>query len=151
MSKIPSTLTDKRAELFQERLQLSSRIAELDKHIEALDYAMQIVDPNWVPSERVKRKYRQSKLPHGAVPQNCLAILRQQGALWTADLAKAVAMRCKASLTDKRAETAFASTVVATLRRLEGKGVVEIVERDATAKNLKWKLSTNPNGRLSVH
>jgi hypothetical protein len=35
MSKIPSTLTDKRAELFQEREQLVQRTAELDKHIEA--------------------------------------------------------------------------------------------------------------------
>jgi hypothetical protein len=71
--------------------------------------------------------------------------------MWAPELAKAIATRCKATFDDRRAEASFATNVTATLRRLAGKGVVDVVERDATGKHLKWKLRVGTNGRLSVH
>jgi hypothetical protein len=150
MSRTPTILTDKRAELAYERTQLVSRISDLDKHIEALDYALQVVDPNWVPSNKIKRPMRKPRLPRGALSQNCLSLLRRHGALWTTELTKMIGEQFKLKFDDRKAELSFASSVAVALRRYEGQGVVEITERDEHTRGLKWRLRTGEDGRLSI-
>lgn len=133
-----------------ERAQLARRMAQLDDEIEALDYALRVLDPDWQPPRRISKPVRQTLLPRGAVAQGCLQYLRQHEALWTADVARLLAERFRLTFDDKRAEQDFASSVAMALRRYERQGLLEVVDRDSRTAALKWRLRTGSDGRLAL-
>ena len=101
-TRTPTALKEKRAEMAYERAQLAKRMAQLDVEVDALDYALRVIDPEWVPPRRISKPGRQTLLPRGAVAQLCLQCLRQHAALWTPELAKLIATRFKLVFEDKR-------------------------------------------------
>jgi hypothetical protein len=149
-TRTPTALKEKRAEMAYERAQLAKRMAELDAEVDALDYALRVIDPEWVPPRRISKPGRQTLLPRGAVAQSCLQYLRQHAALWTPELAKLIATRFKLVFEGKQAEQDFASSVAMALRRYERQGLLEVVETDPRTTALKWRLRTGPDGRLAL-
>lgn len=149
-NRTPRALKDRRAEMAFERAQLARRMAALDDEIDALDYALRVLDPDWQPPRRISKPVRQTLLPRGAVAQACLQYLRQSDALWTAEVARLIAQRFRLVFEDKRAEQDFASSVAMALRRYERKGLLEIVDKDARTTALKWRLRAGTDGRVEL-
>lgn len=114
-TRTPGELKGKRAEMAYEHVQLAQRRAQLDVEVDALDYALRVLDPDWESPRRISKPKRQTLLPCGAVAQSCLQYLRQHETLWTPELAKLIAGRYRLSFQDKRAEQDFASGVATSL------------------------------------
>ena len=150
LTRTPRALTDKRAELAYERAELARRSAQLDAEIDALDYALRVVEPSWQPPRHIRKPAKQTRLPRGAVAQGCLQYLRQHTELWTPDLAKLIAERYRLTFADKRAEQDFASSVAMALRRYERQGLLEVIDKDPHTLALKWRLRVGADGRLAL-
>ena len=148
--RTPRPLKGRRAELAYERVQLLKRLAQVDKEMAALDYALRILDADWTPPARVTKPGQPTLLPRGAVAEACLQFLRQHVELWTPDLAKLIAERYKLTFKDKRADQDFASSVAMALRRYERRGLLEVIDKDPRTLALKWRLRMGPDGRLSL-
>lgn len=149
-TRTPRALKEKRAEMAYERAQLARRTAQLDNEIDALDYALRVLDPGWQPPRRISKPVRQTLLPRGAVAQGCLQYLRQHEALWTADVTRLIAERFRLTFKDKRAQQDFASSVAMALRRYERQGLLEVIDKDTSTAALKWRLRTDADGRIAL-
>lgn len=149
-TKMSRVLRAKRAELAFELVELGRRIAEVGAEVDALDYSLRVVDPDWQPPSRVSKPCAQTRLPRGAVAQGCLQYLRSHGELWAPALAKLLSDRYRLVFDDRRAEQDFASSVAVALRRYERKGIVEVVEKNEQTNALRWRLRIAPDGRLAL-
>jgi len=149
-TRIPTSLTRKRNELARERQNLKVRLAAVEAELQALDYALRVVSPEWVPPKRIPRHLRKTLLPRGTVAQACLQLLRQREELTTPELAQLIARQHRLTFAGKKAEEDFASGVAMALRRYQRQGIVEVTGENKTTRALRWRLNTGADGRLSI-
>ena len=62
VARTPRALKEKRAEMAYVRAQLARRTAQLDTEVEALDYALRVLNPGWQPPRRISKPVRQTLL-----------------------------------------------------------------------------------------
>ena len=148
--RLPRSLTRKRDELARERQGLRARLTEVDAELQALDYALRVVSPGWVPPKRIPRQLRKTLLPRGTVAHACLQFLRQRGELTTPELAQLIARQHRLTFASKEAEEDFASGVAMALRRYQRQGIVDVTDKNKTTQALRWRLKTDADGRLAV-
>ena len=148
--RLPRSLTRKRDELARERQGLRSRLTEVDAELQALDYALQVVSPTWVPPKRIPRQLRKTLLPRGTVAQACLQFLRQREELTTPELAQLIARQHRLTFASKAAEEDFASGAGMALRRYQRQGILDVTDKNKTTQALRWRLNTGADGRLTV-
>lgn len=139
-SRAPRTLTKKRNALAYEREQLKSRIVEIGQEIAALDYTLQLLEPNWSPPKKASRPGCSPRLPRGIVQRTVLQLLRVQPGIDTTALAELTAKRCNLRLPTKEERQSFASTVAMTLRRYERRGLLEITGKDSRTGVIHWRI-----------
>lgn len=149
MSRLPRSLLDRRMELARNQAALLKQISELEEALKAIDYSLRAIDPEWVPP-KLTRPVSKTRLPRGAVSSGCLALLRRNPVLWTSELASMLAEQHALTFVDRRAELDFASAVAMALRRYEGRGFVEIVEKEQRTKELRWRLGARFTRRLEL-
>lgn len=133
-------LQSRHMELSIERADLLTRLAETDRKLTALEQSIVLVDPAWEPPQKLRKPAKGTRLPRGAVAQSCLALLRQNGPMWTHELAPLIAARYKVQFDSRRAELDFASAVAMALRRYERRGLVDVLQRDEKTAALRWAL-----------
>ena len=148
--RLPKALVDEYDRLLLERTQLLTRLGDIDKALDAVSYSVRLLDPDWVPPVKPRRRLSASRLPRGAVAHDCLMLLRQTESLWTPELVERIAKRHRLRFADRQAELDFASSVAMALRRYERKGVLHIVERQARTGALRWAMCRDTEGRMSV-
>ena len=137
---IPRQLTDKYDDLVRERLTVTARLDEIGRELSALEYSLELLDPEWEPPVKIPRLQKNHRLPSGTVSKDCLILLQQRGALWTREVVDLVAARRKLKFTDRHDQGRFASSVAMALRRYQRRGFLEIVERDERTNTLKWRI-----------
>jgi hypothetical protein len=139
--RIPLSLTKKRVVLQYEKQELQKRLARLTTEIEAIDYAIKIVAPGWIsPAAPAKRPPAKSRLPHGAVAETCLELLRDRHEASTRQITELTTKRYGLVHKTKAEMQDFASAIAMALRRFERKGVVEVTGRDRRTGQLRWRL-----------
>jgi hypothetical protein len=144
--RIPLSLTKKRVALQYEKQELEKRLAQLTAEIAALDYAIKIVAPAWIaPVAPAKRPPAKSPLPHGAIAESCLELLRDRHEAGTSEITELIVKRYGLVLKGKTEQQDLASAVAMALRRFERKGVVEVTGRDRRTGQLRWRLSAGLN------
>jgi len=139
-TRLPRPLTEKYHDLMRERVQVVTRVEELDRELAALDYAIRVLDPEWEPPARTQKKQRPSRLRVGVLSRDCVAALKQQGELWSYEVVALVAKRRHIRFVDRKEELDFASAVATALRRDEHQGFLETIERDPRTQALKWRV-----------
>ena len=144
-SRAPRTLTKKRNALAYEREQLKSRIVEIGQEIVALDYTLQLLEPNWSPPKKISRPGCSPRLPRGIVQRTVLQLLRAKPGIDTTALAELTAKRCNLRLPTKEERQSFASTVAMTLRRYERRGLLEITGKDSRTGVIHWQIRPDNN------
>lgn len=140
--RAPRQLTDKYEELLRERAAAVSRIEELDRELDYLDYSLRLLAPDWSPPEKPAKKLKVSRLPRGVLSRDCLHFLKSDGELWTPELVTRLAQRHRLSFAKREEEQDFASAVAMALRRYERQGALEVVGKDAKTQALRWRLRT---------
>ena len=73
--RLPVSLTRKRNELAHERQALKARLVAVETELQALDYALKIVSPDWKPPKRTPQPLRKTLLPRGTVDAGARAAL----------------------------------------------------------------------------
>jgi hypothetical protein len=144
--RLPRQLTDKYDSLLRERLEAATRMEVLDRELESLGYAMRVLDPEWSPPAKARKKQAASRLPHGSVSRDCLALLRQHGQLWTPELVNLLIQRKRLRFTTRQSELDFASAAAMALRRYECKGLLEVTEQDPQTQALRWRICEDLGG-----
>lgn len=148
--RIPLSLTKKRVALQYEKQELQKRLAQLIAEIEAIDYAIKIVAPGWVPpAAPAKRPPTKSRLPHGAVAETCLELLRDRHEASTGQITESITKRFGLELKTKTEQQDLASAIAMALRRFERKGVVEVTGRDRRTGQLRWRWCAASNSVAS--
>ena len=144
---IPRPLTDRYDDLLREQLATSTRLDEIRRELGALEYSLQILDPEWEPPAKPPRTQKPHRLPTGTVSKDCLVMLQQHGELWTRELVNLLIVRRKLKFTDRHDAGRFASAVAIALRRYERRGFLEIVDRDERTNTLKWRICASHSHR----
>ncbi len=147
-TRTPRKLKQRRAELAFERHALTSRLTEVERELQSLDYALRVLDPEWAPPKKVAAPMKRGPLPRGAVAAGCLRFLRQREVLWTPDLAQLIRDSNRLAFATRKQADDFASSVAMALRRYERVGVVEAVEQDPKTRAIRWRLRKDGEGRL---
>jgi hypothetical protein len=146
-SRIPHQLTDKYNELLSERTTCLARIEQLDRELVSLDYSLRLLDQEWAPDARPAKNLKPSRLPYGVLSRDCLHFLKRDGDLWTPELVARLAQRHHVTFTGRKDEEDFASAVAMALRRYERQGLLEVVQKDAKTRALRWRLCMNDEPR----
>lgn len=149
-TRLPRPLTRRRTELEAEREALVERLPVIDEELRALDYALRVMSPAYIPSKKTLQRRKASRLVRGAVSEGCLQYLRRDREATSPAIAAEIARVNRVSFRSKAEEQDFASTVTMSLRRLEKSGVVESRGRDEISRALRWRLKLDPAGRLDV-
>jgi hypothetical protein len=136
----PRQLTDKYEALLGERAAALTRIEELDRELDYLDYSLRLLAPDWSPAAKAPKRLKTSRLPRGVLSRDCLYFLRTEGELWTRELVARVAERHHLKFVNREDEEDFASAVAMALRRYERQGALEVAGQDAKTKALRWRL-----------
>lgn len=150
VARLPRVLVQHRSALAAERARLLARVAELDVEIAAVDEAIFVIKPDWQPPKKVATVPKAPRLPRGAVSQAALMLLRQRLLATTAEIAEEVARRHGVRLATTREKQDFASAVAMALRRFERRGLVSVVDQDATTGCLTWRINLDEEGRLTI-
>lgn len=137
--RAPRQLTEKYEELLRERAAALSRIEELDRELDYLDYSLRLLAPDWSPLARPAKKLKASRLPRGVLSRDCLHFLKSEGELWTPELVIRLAQRHRLSFANEE-EQDFASAVAMALRRFERQGAVEVAGKAAKFQALRWRV-----------
>jgi len=140
VSRVPHQLTDKYEALLRERTAALSRIEELDRELDYLDYSLRLLAPDWSPSAKPAKKLKASRLPRGVLSRDCLHFLKADGELWTPELVSRLAQRHHLTFANREEEQNFASAVAMALRRYERQGALQIAGKDAKTQALRWRL-----------
>jgi hypothetical protein len=146
-SRVPRQLTDKYEALLGERSAALARIEELDRELDYLDYSLRLLAPDWSPAAKAPKKPKASRLPRGVVARDCLHFLKTEGELWTRELVSRLTQRHHLKFATREDEEDFASAVAMALRRYERQGAVEITQKDAKTRALRWRLHENVSCR----
>lgn len=139
-SRVPRQLTDKFESLVAERVAALARIEALDRELEYLDYSLRLLAPDWEPATKAPKKLKPSRLPRGVLARDCLHFLKTDGELWTRELVARLTDRHRLTFTSREDEEDFASAVAMAMRRYERQGALQVVERDAKTRALRWRL-----------
>lgn len=139
-SRVPRQLTDKYESLLGERSAALARIQELDRELDYLDYSLRLLAPDWARAGKAPKKLKASRLPRGVVARDCLHFLKTEGELWTGELVVRLAQRHQLKFSSREDEEDFASAVAMALRRYERQGAVEMTEKNAKTRALRWRL-----------
>jgi hypothetical protein len=138
---VPPSLIKKRRLLQLERQDLEKRLSEIAAEIGAVDYAMKVIDPDYVaPSSPAKRPSAASRLPVGTISQSCLEYLRDRDEAYTGEITASIKKAYGVVLTTLKERQAFAAPVATALRRYQRKGIVEVVGRNKRTGEFKWRL-----------
>jgi hypothetical protein len=149
-TRIPASLTRKHADLALERRELDIRSRDVDSELKAIEYSIRVIDPNWQPALRLRRRRTKSRFPRGTVGKSCLQILSQGQAIDSTELASLVAAHCGVKFASKGDRLTFASAVTLAVRRYQRRGLVEELGRRAINEPILWQIR-RVNGRLSAH
>jgi hypothetical protein len=139
-SRVPHQLTDKYEALLNERTAALTRIEELDRELDYLDYSLRLLAPDWAPAAKHAKRPKASRLPRGVLSRDCLHFLKTDGELWTPELVSRLAERHHLKFASRGEEQDFASAVAMALRRYERQGALEIAGKDAKTQALRWRL-----------
>jgi hypothetical protein len=139
-SRVPHQLTEKYEALFIERTAALSRIEELDRELDYLDYSLRLIAPDWAPAEKRAKKLKASRLPRGVLSRDCLHFLKADGELWTPELVYRLAQRHHLKFANREEEQDFASAVAMALRRYERQGALQVAGKDSKTQALRWRL-----------
>jgi hypothetical protein len=139
-SRVPHQLTEKYEALLGERSAALARIEEIDQELDYLDYSLRLLAPDWAPRGKAPKKLKPSRLPRGVVARDCLHFLKSDGELWTGELVARLVQRHHLNFASREDEEDFASAVAMALRRYERQGALDITERNAKTRALRWRL-----------
>lgn len=138
-TRVPRELTKKYTALSCERDELRVRLSQIDEEIRALDYAIAVLDPQWKPLAKARRR-SPNRWPTGKLTATCLRLLRQQPGLSSAELARRASPHCGVVLETRRQRHDLASAITTAMRRHERKGLVEVAGTDETTGVLLWRI-----------
>jgi len=138
---VPPSLLKKRKLLQLERQDLEKRLSEITVEIGAVDYAMKVIDPDYVaPTAPAKRPSATSRLPVGTISQSCLEYLRDRYEAYTGEITESIKKAYGVELKTHKERHAFGAPVATALRRYQRKGIVELVGRNKRTREFKWRL-----------
>jgi hypothetical protein len=148
---VPPSLIKKRRFLQVERQDLEKRLSELTVEIRAVDYALKVIDPDYVaPDSPAKRPSATSRLPVGTISQSCLEYLRDCNEAYTGEITESIKKSYNIELRTLKEKQAFAAPVATALRRYQHKGIVEVVARNKRTGEFKWRLGTDAEGVMQI-
>jgi hypothetical protein len=71
-ARIPRALKKKRTELTGKRHNLIKEIQKIDREIRAIDHAIKLIAPSWIPSPGTSRSFRARTFRKGTITKACL-------------------------------------------------------------------------------
>ena len=148
-TRIPRALKKKRTELTGQRHNLIKEIQKIDREIRAIDHAIKLIAPGWIPSPGTSRSFRARAFRKGTITKACLEIIvHMKGEYETRDLARRAAKLCKAKFESKTAEESFYSAVAVAARRLEKIGALEECGQTKGTRAIMWRTRLDSRGWL---
>jgi hypothetical protein len=139
-ARIPLKLLRKRNALAYELQQILERANTIEEELQALDYAITLIEPSWRPPDRASRPGRAHRLPFGKITSETLGAVRDRPGANSLELADIVAARCKVKLPTETDRKDFSKSVTVALRRFERRGLLEIVRKDKRSGVLHWQV-----------
>ena len=149
--RLPRALTTKRNELATERKRLLAgvevpaqglhdRMRQIEGELQALDFALKLISPDWTPPDvSGRRAPRKTLIPRGDLSRLCLLLLRECGSLTTRQLAIQVAEKRQLHL-DRRLYQSLANAVATRMGRYQERGLVEARPAQARSRAVAWSI-----------